>query len=54
METILIVLLVLFLIGGIGAGPWWPYSRGYGYWPSGILGILFIIVLIFLLTGHRF
>ena len=46
MLTILIVLLVLALIR---AFPSWPYSRGWGYYPSGGIGLVFVIVVILLL-----
>lgn len=46
---ILLVILVLFLIGAL---PHWPYSSGWGYYPSGGLGIIFIILLILVLTGR--
>ena len=49
MLTILIVLLVLLLIG---AAPAWPYSRNWGYFPSGGLGLVLLIVVILLLTGR--
>ena len=49
LSTILIVLLILLLLGAI---PSWPYSRGWGYGPSGVLGIVLIIVLILALTGR--
>lgn len=49
LTTILIVLLILLLIGAI---PSWPYSRGWGYGPSGILGIVLIVILILALTGR--
>ena len=49
MGTILIVILVLLLLGSV---PAWPYSRGWGYRPSGILGVILIIVLILLLLGR--
>ena len=45
---ILIVLIVLLL----GAFPSWPYSRNWGYWPSGGLGLVVVIVLILLLLGR--
>ncbi|MCV0352682.1 MAG: DUF3309 domain-containing protein [Nitratireductor sp.] len=48
LGTILIVILVLILLGAI---PAWPYSRGWGYGPSGILGLLLVIVLILMLMG---
>jgi hypothetical protein len=49
MQTLLIIILILILIGAL---PTWPYSRGWGYAPSGILGLIVIIVLILLLTGR--
>ena len=49
LSTILIVLLILLLLGAI---PSWPYSRGWGYGPSGILGVVVIVVLILALTGR--
>lgn len=48
MSTILFVLLILLLIGAI---PAWPYSRGWGYYPSGVVGVLLILFVIMLLTG---
>jgi hypothetical protein len=49
LSTILIILLILLLIGAI---PRWGYSRGWGYGPSGLLGIVLIIILILALTGR--
>jgi hypothetical protein len=49
LGTVLIVVLILLLIGAL---PSWPYSSGWGYYPSGGLGLLLIIVLILLLLGH--
>jgi hypothetical protein len=49
MQTLLIIILILILIGAL---PTWPYSRGWGYAPSGLLGLVVIIVLILLLTGR--
>jgi len=49
LGLILLIILVLIIIGTI---PAWPYSRGWGYYPSGIVGILFIILLILVLTGR--
>ncbi|MFL6257984.1 MAG: DUF3309 family protein [Pyrinomonadaceae bacterium] len=43
MTTILIIILILLLIG---AAPTWPYSRSWGYYPSGGLGLVLLIVLI--------
>jgi hypothetical protein len=49
MGTILIIILILLLIGAV---PRWGYSSGWGYGPSGILGVLLIIIIVLLLTGH--
>ena len=49
LQTVLIVILILLLIGAI---PAWPYSAGWGYGPSGLLGTVLIIVLILLLLGR--
>lgn len=49
MSTILIIILVLLLIGAL---PTWPYSSGWGYYPSGGLGLIVLIVVILLLTGR--
>jgi hypothetical protein len=49
MYTILIVILVLLLIGAL---PTWGYSSGWGYFPSGGLGLLLVILVILLLTGR--
>ena len=42
-STLLLVILILLLIGAV---PAWPYSRGWGYRPSGIVGVVFLVVLI--------
>ncbi len=47
--TILIIILILLVIGAI---PNWGYSRGWGYYPSGILGIVLVVVLILVLLGR--
>jgi hypothetical protein len=49
MLTILLVVLVLLLLGSL---PTWPYSSGWGYYPSGGLGLILLIVVILLLTGR--
>ena len=49
MATILVVVLILLLIGAL---PSWGYSRGWGYYPSGGLGLVLIIVVILLLLGY--
>ncbi|GAA0697277.1 DUF3309 domain-containing protein [Dyella marensis] len=48
LSMILLIVLVLLLIGAV---PAWPYSRAWGYGPSGGLGVLLIIVIVLLLTG---
>ena len=49
LGTILLILLILLLIGAV---PAWPYSRCWGYAPSGLLTILVIVAIVALLTGH--
>jgi hypothetical protein len=49
MGTILLIILILLLIGAI---PAWPYSRSWGYGPSGGLGLIVVILIILLLTGR--
>ncbi len=49
MRTILFVILIVVLIGAL---PTWPYSSGWGYYPSGGLGLVLVILLIFPLMGR--
>lgn len=49
MFTILLIILILALLGGL---PTWPYSRGWGYGPSGVVGLILIILVILLLLGR--
>jgi hypothetical protein len=49
LYTILIVILILALIGGL---PTWGYSSGWGYFPSGGLGLILLIVIILAVTGR--
>lgn len=49
LGTILIVVLILLLLGAL---PSWPYSRGWGYYPSGGLGLVVVILLILVLLGR--
>jgi hypothetical protein len=49
LGTILLVVLLLMLVGAI---PTWPHSRSWGYAPSGILGLVLIIVVVLLLLGR--
>lgn len=50
LTTILIVILVLMLIGAL---PHWPYSTSWGYYPTGGLGLILIIVILIILLGPR-
>ncbi len=49
LGTILLIVLILMLIGVI---PSWSHSRAWGYGPSGLLGVVVIVILIMLLTGR--
>jgi hypothetical protein len=49
LGTILLIILIVVLIGAV---PAWPYSRGWGYYPSGGVGLVVIILLILLLMGR--
>jgi hypothetical protein len=49
LGTLLLILVVLALIGAI---PAWPYSRGWGYTPSGVFGIALILIVVLLASGR--
>jgi Protein of unknown function (DUF3309) len=49
MSTILLIILVLLVLGAL---PTWPYSTGWGYYPSGGLGLVLVILLILVLIGR--
>jgi hypothetical protein len=49
LGTVLVILLILMLVGAV---PRWGYSTGWGYGPSGLVGVLLIIVLVLALTGR--
>jgi hypothetical protein len=49
MGTILLIILILLLVGAL---PSWPYSSGWGYYPSGGLGLVVIIIIVLLLMGR--
>ena len=49
MSTILLIILILIVLGAL---PLWPYSSGWGYYPSGGVGLLLLILIILLLTGR--
>ena len=48
----IVILLVILLLLSVGSYPSWPYSRGWGYYPSGGLGLVLLILLILLLLGR--
>jgi len=50
LRTILLIILILFLLGSL---PLWPYSSGWGYYPSGGVGLIVIIIIIFILLDRR-
>lgn len=49
MGTILLIIIIILLLGAL---PTWPYSSGWGYYPSGGLGLILIIIIILLLVGR--
>jgi len=49
LGTILLIVLILLLIGAI---PSWPYSRSWGYAPSGVLGLVVVIIIVLLVLGR--
>ena len=49
LHTVLLIVLVLMLVGAI---PTWPHSRGWGYAPSGALGLVLLVIIILLLMGR--
>ncbi len=49
LGTILLIILILALIGAV---PSWPYSRGWGYYPSGGIGLILLILIILILMGR--
>jgi hypothetical protein len=51
-EMVMLILLVILLVLLLGVQPRWPYSRTWGYYPTGGLSLLLLIVLILLLLGY--
>lgn len=49
LSTILLIVLVLVLVGVV---PAWPHSRSWGYGPSGVLGLIVVVLLVLLLMGR--
>ncbi len=52
LGTILLVLLILVLLGAVGSLPTWGHSRSWGYFPSGGLGLVVVILVVLLLLGR--
>ncbi|MBY0334186.1 MAG: DUF3309 domain-containing protein [Acetobacteraceae bacterium] len=48
-STLLLIILIIVLLGVL---PTWPYSRGWGYFPSGILGVILVVLIVLLLMGR--
>ena len=48
----MLILLILLIVLLIGATPAWPYSRGWGYYPTGVLGTILVIFLVLVLLGQ--
>lgn len=49
MSTILLIILILLLIGAL---PTWPYSSGWGYYPSGGVGLILLVIIVLALMGR--
>ncbi len=49
LGTVLLVILILLLLGAL---PSWPYSRGWGYYPTGGLGLVVVVLVVLLLMGR--
>ena len=49
LGTVLLIVLILFLVGAL---PTWPHSRSWGYYPSGALGLVVIVLVVLLLMGR--
>ncbi|RYJ00858.1 MAG: DUF3309 domain-containing protein [Acetobacteraceae bacterium] len=48
-STVLLIVLIVVLLGVL---PTWPHSRGWGYYPSGLIGIVVVVLLVMALTGR--
>lgn len=49
LSTLLLIFLILLLLGAL---PTWPYSRGWGYYPSGTVSVLLVVLVVLLITGR--
>jgi hypothetical protein len=52
MSLLVVLLIVLLLVGGIGAYPSWSYSAGWGYGPSSLIGLLLVVLIVMALLGR--
>jgi hypothetical protein len=52
MSGLLLILLIILLFGGIGTFPRWRYSSGWGYGPSGIFGVILLVLVILTVMGR--
>jgi Protein of unknown function (DUF3309) len=50
LSTLLLIIVILALVGAL---PSWPYSRGWGYGPSGLVGVVLVVLLAMALLGHN-
>ena len=50
MRTVLLIIVIVLLLGAL---PTWPYSQGWGYYPSGGLGLILLVLIIVALVGKR-
>ena len=48
LRTLLLILLILLLVGAL---PTWPYSTGWGYYPSGAAGLLLVVLIVLIVAG---
>jgi hypothetical protein len=48
----MLLILILLIVLLVSAAPTWPYSRGWGYYPSGALGIILVVLIVLLLMGQ--
>jgi hypothetical protein len=51
-ENFMLLLLILLIVLLLGAAPAWPYSRGWGYYPSGTVGTVLVIMVVLMLLGY--
>jgi hypothetical protein len=48
----LLILLIIVLVFGVGSAPVWPHSREWGYGPSGIIGVILLVLLLMMILGR--